>query len=124
MGSDGPARQARLRDQFEAELRRQIPGCRVFGQDAPRVLNTSAFSLPGWTGRALLASCPAIRAATGSACHSEDETGSPTLRAMGVQETVARGLVRVSLGRETTQEAVDQATAALVQAAESRKEFR
>ncbi|MHB1629120.1 MAG: cysteine desulfurase family protein [Bacilli bacterium] len=124
LGSDGPARQARLRDQFEAELRRQIPGCRVFGQDAPRVSNTSAFSLPGWTGRSLLAACPAIRAATGSACHSEDETGSSTLRAMGVQETVARGMVRVSLGRETTQEAVDQATAALVQAAESRKEFR
>ncbi|WP_258110575.1 cysteine desulfurase family protein [Alicyclobacillus sp. SP_1] len=124
LGSEGPARQARLRDQFEAVLRRQIPDCRVFGQDAPRVPNTSAFSLPGWTGRALLAACPTIRAATGSACHSEDETGSPTLRAMGVQEAVVRGLVRVSLGRETTPEAIGQAAAALVQAAESGKAFR
>ena len=64
----------------------------------------------------LLAACPAIRAGTGSACHHPDDAGSPTLRALGVAPAIARGLIRLSLGRGTTAEDLAVAATALTQA--------
>jgi cysteine desulfurase len=100
----GPTHQAGIRDELERLLAEALPGVRIFGQGAARLPNTVAWSVPGWTGQELLAACPAIRASTGSACHSPLDTGSPTLTAMGVSPSVARGLIRLSLGRTTTLE--------------------
>lgn len=102
LAGDGAIRQAEFRDELEAQLLEAIPGCRIFSRGARRLPNTLALAVPGWTGAALLSACPEIRAGTGSACHHPDDTGSPTLRAMGVAPDLARGLVRLSLGRTTT----------------------
>jgi cysteine desulfurase len=110
----GPARQAALRDRLEERLREGIEGIQVFGGEAPRLGNTLAWAAPGWTGAALLAACPEIRAGTGSACHGPTDTGSVTLAAMGVPPTVARGLIRLSLGRGTTASDVDRAAETLL----------
>lgn len=114
---EGPVRQAQLRDHLEAQLLEAIPGCHVFGLDAPRLPNTLALSVPRWTGAALLAACPDLRAGTGSACHHPDDAGSPTLQAMGVAPDLARGLVRLSLGRATAAADIAMVVQALVRAA-------
>lgn len=119
LAGPGPERQAALRDALETELLGALPGARVFGQRAPRLPNTCAIAVPHWAGAALLAACPGIQASTGSACHGVNDTGSPTLRALGVEAALARGLIRLSLGRATTHHDVETALAALVTAASS-----
>ncbi|MCL5947246.1 MAG: cysteine desulfurase [Chloroflexi bacterium] len=116
----GAERQAALRDRFEEKLLREIPGIVIFGQEAARLPNTAAFAIAGWRGAELLAACPSVQAATGSACHHPDDAGSPVIRALGYPAEVARRLVRVSLGRSTGAEEVVQAAAALLAAARSR----
>ncbi len=112
----GPDHQTALRDALQLQLREACPDFTVFGTGANRLPNTVAMAHPAWPGSALLAACPTIRAGTGSACHHPDDTGSPTLRAMGVAPPLARGLVRLSFGRDTTAVDLAVAVAALTQA--------
>jgi len=97
-------RLAELRDRWEAELRREWPDVWVHGQKAPRVPNTSMFSLPGTDGEALLIrlDLEGVAVSTGSACSSGRLEPSHVLQAMGVPPEVVRGSIRVSLGRDTT----------------------
>jgi cysteine desulfurase len=97
-------RLAELRDRWEAELRREWPDVWVHGQRAPRVPNTSMFSLPGTDGEALLIrlDLEGVAVSTGSACSSGRLEPSHVLQAMGVPPEVVRGSIRVSLGRDTT----------------------
>jgi cysteine desulfurase len=50
---------------------------------------------------------------TGSACSSSGGAVSHVLRAIGAEETVARGTIRVSLGRMTRAEEIDRFIVAL-----------
>lgn len=52
---------------------------------------------------------PEIAASTGSACHTGDDAPSPVLAALGADAAAARGAVRFSLGRATTEEDVARA---------------
>lgn len=117
LASEGPIEQARLRDSLQTQLMDGIPRARVFARDVARLPNTLAFAVPGIPGGHLLSACPHVRAGTGSACHHPDDVGSPTLAAMGVASDLARGLVRLSLGRETTQADIAAAAQALIRAA-------
>lgn len=114
LAGGGPVQQAALRDSLEGRLLKSIPELRVFGQGAPRLPNTLAIAHPSWTGAAILAACPAIRAGTGSACHHPSDSGSPVLRAMGIAPNLARGLVRLSLGRSTTRAELTIASQSLI----------
>jgi cysteine desulfurase len=116
LAGDGSTRQARLRDALELDLLRHCDQLVTFGKGAERLPNTLAFANWYIPGAMLLASCPEIRAGTGSACHRPDDIGSPTLRAMGVERELARGLVRVSLGRSTSEADLDIASTALKRA--------
>lgn len=114
LAGDGPRLQQARRDRLEATLQAAFGSrLKIFGQEAPRLPNTSAIALAGWVGASVLAACPDLRAGLGSACHHPGDAGSPTARAMGVAPEWARGLVRISLGRETDDQAVARAAAAL-----------
>ncbi len=114
LASSGPLQQAALRDALEDRLLKSIPELRVFGQEALRLPNTLALAHPRWPGASVLAACSAIRAGTGSACHHSSDTGSPVLRAMGIAPDLARGLVRLSLGRSTTRAELTIASQSLI----------
>jgi cysteine desulfurase len=116
LSSSGPVRQAALRDTMETRFLDTIPELRVFGRGVTRLPNTLGMAHPHWPGAALLAACPTIRAGTGSACHHSSDTGSPVLRAMGIAPALARGLVRLSLGRSTTPSELATAADSLIQA--------
>lgn len=95
------ARLCGLRDTLEAGL--AALGVRIFSAGAPRLPNTAFFAAEGMDGETLVARLDraGFACASGSACSSANPEPSHTLLAMGVEPAVARGAVRVSLGRDT-----------------------
>jgi cysteine desulfurase len=102
-----------LRDQFWALLQECIPGIALNGHPTDRLPNTLNVRFPGVSGNTILAHTPQIAASTGSACHTEDESASAVIRAMGLSETEALGSVRLTLGRGTSGEDINVAVDAL-----------
>ncbi|MBY0228849.1 MAG: cysteine desulfurase [Gemmataceae bacterium] len=102
-----------LRDRLWDRLR----GGRVVlnGHPEKRLPNTLNVGFEGKVGAELLASLPGLAASTGSACHEGRMSQSPVLCAMGVPMT--HGAVRLTVGRFTTEDEVDQATQMLASAA-------
>jgi cysteine desulfurase len=86
------------RDSFEADLRRRFPEVIIHGAGAPRLPNTSCFSLRNVIGDTLAARLAArgIIVGTGSACSSAAMHPPRTLLAMGVDYDIARAALRVS----------------------------
>ncbi len=110
----------KLRDRLLAQLKKGVgEKLTVHGEKAARLPNTLSISFPGILGQELLARVPELCASTGSACHSETESISPTLAAMGVATEIARGTIRLSLGWYTTDEEVERAASALLGAWEA-----
>ncbi|MDF2594439.1 MAG: Cysteine desulfurase, partial [Clostridia bacterium] len=73
-----------------------------------RLPNTLNVSFLGHNGTEILSKLgDDIAASTGSACHSGLISISPVLKAMNIPYETARGAVRFSLGRYTTQEEID-----------------
>jgi cysteine desulfurase len=102
----------RLRDDLWAILSAAVPG--LTRHTADNVLpNTLNVSFPGVSGRDLLALADGLAASTGSACHAGEEEPSAVLLAMGVTPEVARGAVRISLGRGTSTADVERASSVL-----------
>jgi cysteine desulfurase len=102
----------RLRDRLWERLRADF-GDRVAlnGHPERRLPNTLNVSFLGHVGADVLGRVPGVAASTGSACHEGHVSVSPVLAAMGVPAGQARGAVRLSVGRFTTEEDVDRAAA-------------
>lgn len=119
---------ARLIDEAQRllQLRERIEegvvalGARIFSAGAARLPNTVFFALDGLDGETLVAKLDraGYAVASGSACSSANPEPSHTLLAMGVEAGVARSAVRVSLGRDTTDEAVTGFIATLARIAD------
>ena len=102
-------RQQALRDYLQAGLKRH-PQVTVFAEQAQRLPNTLQFAIAGLDGEMLLMQLDkaGIAVSSGSACASGKAEPSHVLLAMGVNPALARGAVRVSLGRETTRQDIDR----------------
>ncbi|WP_323004679.1 cysteine desulfurase family protein [Denitromonas sp.] len=98
--------------QLKAQLEHGLGGLGaiVFSADVPRLAGTSFFAFPGIDGETLVGKLDraGFACASGSACSSANPEPSKTLLAMGVAPEVARGAIRVSVGRATTQEDVNR----------------
>lgn len=96
----------RLREQVEAGI--TALGGRIFSMNAPRLPNTVFFALDALDGETLVGKLDraGYAVASGSACSSANPEPSHTLLAMGVEAGLARAAVRVSLGRDTTDDQV------------------
>jgi cysteine desulfurase len=105
-----------LRDRLWEQLAGAVPHLELNGHVENRLPNTLNVRFPRVSGEALLATTPQIAASTGSACHDGDESPSAVLLAMGIPAQAALGSVRLTLGRATTESAVDRAAAALAHA--------
>jgi cysteine desulfurase len=83
-------------------------GAAVFSRGVPRLPNTVFFALPELEGETLVGRLDraGYAVASGSACSSANPEPSATLLAMGVPRDLARGALRVSLGRATREEDV------------------
>ncbi|MDR2689124.1 MAG: cysteine desulfurase [Azoarcus sp.] len=94
-------RLAALRDELETRL--LALGATVFGTGAERLPNTSFFAFAGIDGDTLAGRLDhaGFACGSGSACSSARPGPSHVLLAMGVAPELARGAVRVSMGRES-----------------------
>ncbi len=91
---------------LRAELERGLAelGATIFALAAERLPNTVYFAFPGIDGETLVAKLDraGYAVASGAACSSANPEPSHVLLAMGVEPRLARGAVRVSLGRQNT----------------------
>ncbi len=98
-----------LRDRLEERLRRTVGRLRIYGDPLHRVGNTLKVSFEGVTSETILVALDreGIAVSSGSACASGAINPSHVLLAMGVDPKEAKGAVRFSLGRGTTEEEID-----------------
>jgi cysteine desulfurase len=101
---------ARLRDRLESGILESIPGTRAVGAGAPRLPNTTAILFAGLAGDALLfrLDLEGVAVSVGSACSSGTLEPSPAILALGLPRQEAKGVVRFSLSRLTTQAEIDR----------------
>jgi len=106
------SRVSAMRDRFEAALPKDAV---VFGAGAPRLPNTSNFSLPGLTAETAVIAMDleGVAISSGAACSSGKVRSSRVLSAMSVAPDVARAALRVSFGHESKETDVDEALNAL-----------
>ncbi len=98
-----------LRDALEQAVS-DVPGVRVYGAGAPRVGNTSCFSLAGISNetQVMALDLDGVAISAGAACSSGKIGASHVLSAMGVAEAEARCAIRVSLGAQTERAHIDR----------------
>jgi cysteine desulfurase len=98
-----------LRTLLEDGLR-QTPGVLVFSHDAPRLPNTTLFTVPRLRAETAVIGfdLAGIAVSSGSACSSGKVQPSHVLEAMGFDPEIAKGAVRLSLGWSTTEADIDR----------------
>ncbi|HKA46473.1 MAG TPA: cysteine desulfurase family protein [Burkholderiales bacterium] len=110
------ARLSVLRESLLAKLCAGVEGLVLHGHRTERLPNTLFVGFPGVNGARLLDAVPEIAASTGSACHSGSDAPCASLLAIGVAAAEAVGPVRLSIGRYTTGNDVEQAAERLTSA--------
>jgi cysteine desulfurase len=106
----------RLREKLWAHLQQGLgAGVVLNGHPEHRLPNTANVNFPGLVGSELLDAIPEIAASTGSACHEGEVSISPVLAAMRLDPLVARGAVRLSVGRYTSEADVDRAARLIIE---------
>jgi cysteine desulfurase len=105
--ADG-TRLERLRNRLERGLR-ETPQMIIFANEAPRLPNTTAFTVPGLRAETAVIGfdLAGIAVSSGSACSSGKVQPSHVLEAMGFGPKLAQGAVRLSLGWSTTETDID-----------------
>lgn len=103
------ARVAALRDRLEQGIRAAVEACGVNGEGAPRVPNTSNMYFDHIEGEPMLIALDlkGVAVATGAACSSGAIEPSHVLMALGMGPQRARGSIRWSLSKLTTEDEVD-----------------
>lgn len=118
------ARRARaLRDQLHRELQDSAGPVILNGHPVNRLPGTLNLAFPGADADAVIAGCPTVAIATGSACSTGHPGPSHVLTAMGVNEDQAACSLRFGLSRYTTAQEIASA-AALVAASVARVRHR
>jgi cysteine desulfurase len=113
MAQEG-ARLAYLRDKLWAGVS-QLSGVHRHGcyrDCSPHHLNVS---FEPFSAEYLINSLPDIAVSAGSACNSTSLSASPVLESLGVPHALARGALRFSLGRFTTEAEIDHVIAHVVE---------
>jgi cysteine desulfurase len=98
-----------LRNHLEEGLRR-TPGVIVFSDTAPRLPNTTLFTVPGLKAETAVIGfdLAGIAVSSGSACSSGKVQPSHVLESMGFGPEIAQGAVRLSLGWSTSEADVEK----------------
>ena len=111
---------APLRDRLIAGVRAAVPSAILRGDPVDRVDSNAHFTFPGCQGDSLLflLDSAGVCVSTGSACSAGIPEASHVLLGMGLDDDVAAGAMRVTIGYTTTEADVDALLAALPDAVE------
>ena len=98
------------RDEMIAAMKAEASGLCVLGEGQDRLPNTIAFSIPGWKreNHVMAMDLAGVSISAGSACSSGKVKGSKVGAAMGLSEDLTEGVVRLSMGWNTTRQDVEQ----------------
>jgi cysteine desulfurase len=102
-------RLTQLRDRLIGGILQKISGSHLTGHPEKRVPDIASFVVEGAEGEAMLLGLDqeGIAASSGSACTSGILEPSHVLTAMGIAAELAHGSLRISLGKQTTEEDID-----------------
>lgn len=114
------AHDSALRDAFEQRIRDQISDVVMNGDREHRLSHLSNISFRFIEGEGLLINLDleGVAVSTGSACSSGTLEPSPVIRALGVDDEIARGSIRFSFGKGNTEADVDYTIEVLSRAVE------
>jgi cysteine desulfurase len=109
-----------LRDRFEDAVRERISDVVMNGDRERRLSHLSNISFRFIEGEGLLINLDleGVAVSTGSACSSGTLEPSPVIRALGVDDELARGSIRFSFGKDNSEAEVDYAVEVLARAVE------
>jgi cysteine desulfurase len=104
--SGGAPAMANLRDRLESGLLSRVSEAGINGLGAPRTPNTTSIYFDGLEGEALVIALDlkGLAVSSGAACSSGAIEPSHVLLAMGLPRARARCSLRISLGKQTTEE--------------------
>jgi len=108
MDAEGPRQMKLGRSLFEG-LKRAGLKVHLNGHPEKKLPNTWNISFEGFDSIAVMEALTGIAVSPGAACHGSKVNASPVLVAMGTDPALARGAIRFSLGRETTEAEIDEA---------------
>ena len=86
-----------------------LPGIHLNGHAIHRVAGNLHVSFSGIDGEALLSALSSLALSTGSACSSASMQPSYVLRALGLSPELAKSSIRLTMGRFTTSEQIEEA---------------
>lgn len=114
------AHDSSLRDRFEQKVIELIPDVVMNGDRKQRLPHLSNISFRYIEGEGLLINLDlqGVAVSTGSACSSGTLEPSPVIRALGINDEIARGSIRFSFGKDNTDSDVDYTVEVLAQAVE------
>ena len=115
-----------LRDLLIRLVRQRIPDARLNGHPEERLANNCHFSFPGVESEALLLrlDLAGIAASGGSACTSGSMEPSHVLQAIGLEEELLKGSIRLTLGSGTTREEIEKTAQILAEIVEDLRRLR
>jgi cysteine desulfurase len=102
------ARQQRLGLRLYEGLKTAGLDVHLNGHPERKLPNTWNISFAGTDAVSVMQALPGVAVSPGAACHGSEVSVSPVLSAMGIEPRLARGAIRFSLGRETTESAIDE----------------
>ena len=107
----------RLRDRLIEGILERVPDTRLNGHPSERLPNNVNLSFAGVEGETLLLNLDmlGIAASSGSACSTGSTEPSHVLLALGLGPEVARGSLRLTLGKDTTDEEIHRAIDAVTE---------
>ncbi|MFL6257456.1 MAG: cysteine desulfurase family protein [Pyrinomonadaceae bacterium] len=111
----------RLRERFETGVEARVSDIVHNGDRKRRLSGVSNISFRFIEGEGLLINLDmqGVAVSTGSACSSGSLEPSPVIRALGRDDELARGSIRFSLGKDTTEEEIDYVLEALPRAVDN-----
>jgi cysteine desulfurase len=101
------ARQMKLGRRLFDGLKAAGLDVRLNGHPDRKLPNTWNISFGGTDAVSVMAALPGVAVSPGAACHGDLVEPSHVLAAMGIDPALARGAIRFSLGRETTEAEID-----------------
>jgi cysteine desulfurase len=107
-----------LRECLHAGIADRVPDIRLNGHPSRRLPGNLNLSFAYVDGEALMMAMRDVAVSSGAACTSANPEPSHVLRAMGLDEEMARASLRFGLGRFTTSEEIDFTVGAVAGAVE------
>lgn len=116
-GRDETRRIAEMRDRLQTNLARKLQGLVVNGDQDNRLAHNLHISVPDIPNDLIVTRLrKKVAISTGAACMSGAQSSSHVLRAMGMEDSLQEGALRIGLGRLTSESDIENAAVEIIAA--------